>query len=63
MTAQEIANQIRESNEWPIGACLELCCLAGLEQEFNSADGDSFESVVYKAADKLGVEVLWRYSG
>lgn len=35
----------------------ELCRLAGIEEEYDAADGDNFESVIYKAADILNVEI------
>lgn len=36
----------------------ELCELAGMAETFDAADGDTFESVIYAAAEKLGVEVI-----
>lgn len=35
-----------------------LISYAGLEDEWNAADGEDFESIIYKAADILGLEVL-----
>lgn len=35
-----------------------LISYAGLEDEWNEADGEDVESIIYKAADILGVEVL-----
>lgn len=37
--------------------CAELCRLAGMESEWQEADGDIFEDVVYKAAKKLNVKI------
>lgn len=37
--------------------CQELCELAGLEKEWSESDGETFEMVLYKAADKLGVRI------
>lgn len=37
--------------------CAELCRLAGMESEWQEADGDTFEDVVYKAAKKLNVKI------
>ena len=34
-----------------------LCEAAGMEDEYKAADGDNFEAVIYKAAERLGVEV------
>lgn len=37
--------------------CVELCRLAGMESEWQEADGDSFEAVLNKAAKKMNVEI------
>lgn len=55
--AEQIAKEIRESDMWDGDACRELCRMAGMEQEWTDADGETFEQVVYAAADKLGVEI------
>ena len=54
-TAEEIAKRIRESDYWDLEDLKDLCELADLEEEFDEADGDSFEEVAYKAARTLGV--------
>lgn len=46
------------NGEWDMDACRELCEDAGMLEEWENADGDSFEQVIYKAAEKLGVD-LW----
>lgn len=56
-TAYEIAEEIRNSETWDNDLLAELCELAGMTEEWNSADGENFESVAYKAAEKLGVEI------
>ena len=38
--------------------CRELCEEAGMADEWDAADGETFEAVVQKAAEKLGVEIL-----
>lgn len=53
----EIAERIRNSNTWNEEDCRELCKLAGLEHEWEEADGETFEAVVYKAAEILEVEI------
>ena len=53
----EIAEAIRNAQEWDEDDCRELCTLAGLEEEWAEADGETFESVLYKAAEILGVEI------
>ena len=57
-TAQEIAEEIRSAETWDNDLLSELCELAGMSDEWNAADGETFESVAYKAAEKLGVEIL-----
>lgn len=37
--------------------CVELCRLAGMESEWQEADGDTFEAVVNEAAKKLNVKI------
>ena len=54
---KQIAELIKNSDEWNPDDCAELCRLAGLEKEWEEADGETFESVVYRAADILGVEI------
>lgn len=53
----EVAARIRESFTWDEDDCRELCDLAGLADEWDAADGEEFEGVVYKAARILGVEI------
>lgn len=55
--AYEIAQELNNSNEWNAELLAELCELAGLSREWEEADGETFESVAYKAADILGVEI------
>ena len=55
--AVEVAARIQESNTWDGDACRELCDLAGLADEWDAADGETFEDVIYKAANILGVEI------
>lgn len=56
--ATEIAAAIRSMDTWDHDLCTELCELAGLEDEWEAADGDTFESILYKAADVFGVELI-----
>lgn len=55
--AEEVAERIREKSAWDFDDCAELCHLAGLDIEWEEADGCEFEGVVYEAARKLGVEL------
>ena len=56
--AIELAKEIRESSVWDLDQLEELCELADMEEEWKNSDGETFEQVVYKAAAKLGVEIL-----
>lgn len=58
MEIQVIAERIRSKDYWDMGSCIELCKLAGQEEEFNNADGETFESVLFEAAERLGVEII-----
>lgn len=55
--AVELAERIREADEWNSEDLAELCEMAGLEREWQEADGETFEQVAYKAAEILGVEI------
>ena len=56
--AIEIAEMIRKSDTWDCELLAELCELAGMSDEWSAADGETFESVAYAAAEKLGVEII-----
>ena len=56
--AAEIAEIIRTADIWDMESLAELCELAGMSEEWEAADGDTFESVAYAAAEKLGVEII-----
>lgn len=55
--ANEIANELRNSGEWNFELLAELCEIAGLKEEWFNSDGETFESVSYKAAEILGVDI------
>lgn len=55
--AEEIAAQIEAMGSWDLELCKELCELADMSEAWEQADGEDFESVLYAAADKLGVEI------
>jgi len=57
-TAQEIADEIKKSDTWDKDLLEELCALAGMSDEWKAADGETFEAVAFKAAEKLGVEII-----
>lgn len=56
--AFEIAEEIRNSDEWDFELCEELCKLAGLETEWEEADGETFEFVLENAAEILNVKII-----
>lgn len=57
MRAEEVASLMRRTGYWDNKQCERLCELAGLEREWRDADGESFETVLDKAAEKLQVEI------
>lgn len=57
MTVQEIAKELRGQDVWSMELLELLCDEADLTEEFENADSEAFESVVYKAADILNVEI------
>lgn len=54
----EIARKLREMDTWDMELLRELCALAGMEREWEAADGETFEAVAYEAAKKLGVKIV-----
>lgn len=57
LTNEKLAEQIREGGEWDMVLLETLCERAGMMNEWLEADAESFEEVVYRAAEKLGVEI------
>lgn len=57
MNAKELAKKIKDSDQWILEDCRNLCELAGLSEEWENADGDDFENILNLAAEKLGVEI------
>jgi len=55
--AQELAQSISSKDYWKDEELAELCDLAGMLKEYEEADGETFEDVVYAAAKKLNVEI------
>ena len=55
---ETLAERIRKSDTWDPQDCERLCSLARLEDEWEAADDETFETVIYKAAEILGVEVI-----
>lgn len=57
-TIAALAEKIRSLDTWDESLCAALCTAAGMTAEWDAADGDTYESVVLAAAEKLGVEIL-----
>lgn len=57
MTDAQLAEAIRCLDEWDPEVLAELCSRAGLSEEWESADGETFESVARKSAGILGIEI------
>ena len=55
--ANEIATALRSSGEWDFELLEELCEIAGLKEEWNNSDAETFEDVAYKAAEILDVDI------
>lgn len=55
----ELAETIIDTDSWVNcrKECAEICHYAGYDVEWHEADGDTFKSVVYRAAEKLGVDI------
>lgn len=54
----EVADRIKESGTWNDEDCRTLCTFAGMVQEWDDAEAEDFEQVMYQAADRLGVEII-----
>ena len=52
-----VAYRISMSGEWNPEDCRRLCELAEIEDEWDAADGETFEQVVFKAAEILNVRI------
>ncbi len=58
LSTQELAKAIRDLGYWDYDMSTELCERAGLLDEWEASDDMTSESVIFRAADILGVEVL-----
>lgn len=57
---KEIAAKIKAADNWmDVADEVEaICDAAGMLEELKEADDRTFESVIFKAADTLGVELI-----
>ena len=53
-----VADRIKNSDTWNDEDCRTLCGFADMEQDWDEADAEEFEQVMYQAAEKLGVEII-----
>lgn len=53
--AQEIWDEIDKKDQWDFDLCKVLCDMAGLGDEYDSSDQYTFEGIIFKSAEKLGV--------
>lgn len=54
---EQLAAEIRNSDTWIPELLEQLCEYAGMLDEWNKADGETFEEIAYAAAKKLNVEI------
>lgn len=54
---EELAKLILDTNEYDLDLLKELCKRADMLDEWEAADGETFEAVALEAAKKLGVEI------
>lgn len=55
---KELAAEIKRESTWNPELCGMLCDAAGLWGEWQAAEGENFEPVLFEAAKKLGVEIV-----
>lgn len=53
-----LAYAIKTSDTWDKDLLAKLCALAGMSDEWEAADGETFESIAFAAAKKLDVEIV-----
>lgn len=52
----DLAKKIESAETWDKEDCAVLCAATGLKDEWNAADGDAFENVVFEAIARTYVE-------
>lgn len=57
LTDKELEKKINDLGVWDTELLYELCYRAGLEDEWNASDEETFEEVAYKAAEILGLSI------
>ena len=59
MNVKELAAEIKRESTWNPELLGMLCDAAGMWKEWQATNGENFEPVIFKAAEKLGVEIVW----
>lgn len=57
ITKEELERDINASKEWNFELLEVLAEMADMESEWEQADGENFETVIYKMADKIGIKI------
>lgn len=55
--SKEIEKILNSQDTWNMDLLEELCGIAGIIDEWKESNGDNFESVAYKAAKILNIEI------
>ena len=58
LTDQELGEEIRKIQWWDHDLCTELVRRAGLEKEWKASNDETFEHVLFSAAEILGIDLL-----
>lgn len=58
MNVKELAAEIKRESTWNPELLGMLCDAAGMWNEWQATNGENFEPVIFKAAEKLGVEIV-----
>jgi len=61
LSLNELAEEINNKHEWDPEQLQELCYRADMEEDWEQATDETFETVVNKAADKLEITITGAY--
>ena len=53
-----LVQEIKKGSEWDMEQLAELCKIADMSDEWEKANSENFEQIAFRAAQKLGVEIL-----
>lgn len=57
MTKKELEKAFNDSDTWDTELLNILADMADMKQEWIAADGETFETVVYSMANKIGIKI------